>query len=101
MGQINLYRIDNKKRDEFLDNLYKKFEFLGEQSYSYGIENKEECVVMTYANKAQSRKVPEWKWVLDEYDYEIPEGSIAVRAVLVIEIKEITYAVTYGMAFLQ
>lgn len=27
MGQINLYRIDNKKRDEFLDNLYKKFEF--------------------------------------------------------------------------
>ena len=43
MGQINLYRIDNKKRDEFLDNLYKKFEFLGEQSYSYGIENKEEC----------------------------------------------------------
>lgn len=24
MGQINLYRIDNKKRDEFLDNLYKK-----------------------------------------------------------------------------
>ena len=99
MGQINLYRIDNKKRDEFLDNLYKKFEFLGEQSYSYGIENKEECVVTTYANKAQSRKVPEWKWVLDEYDYEIPEGSIAVRAVLVIEIKEITYAVTYGMAF--
>ena len=34
MGQINLYRIDNKKRDEFLDNLYKKFEFLGKQSYS-------------------------------------------------------------------
>ena len=34
MGQINLYRIDNKKSDEFLDNLYKKFEFLGEQSYS-------------------------------------------------------------------
>lgn len=28
MGQINLYRIDNKKRDEFLDNLYKKFEFV-------------------------------------------------------------------------
>ena len=31
MGQVNLYKIDEKKTDDFLNKLDEKFQFLGEQ----------------------------------------------------------------------
>lgn len=30
MGQVNLYKIDDHKKDDFLNNLQQKFQFLGE-----------------------------------------------------------------------
>ncbi len=99
MGQVNLYKIDEKKTNDFLNKLDEKFECLGEQNYPYGKDKKNQWTVTTYASKTENRKLPEWKWILDEYDFEIPESSTAIRAILVIEIKDIMYAVTYGMAF--
>ena len=99
MGQVNLYKIDKNKRIDFFNKLDEKFEYLGEQDYPYGDDEKNQCTVKTYASKIENRKLPEWKWILDEYDFEIPESSVAVRAILTIEIKDILYAVTYGMAF--
>ena len=34
MGQVNLYKIDEKKTDDFLNKLDEKFQFLGEQDLS-------------------------------------------------------------------
>ena len=84
MGQVNLYKIDEKKTDDFLNKLDEKFQFLGEQDYPFGNDEKNQCTVMTYANKVENRKLPEWKWILDEYEFEIPESSVAVKAILVI-----------------
>ena len=33
MGQVNLYKIDEKKTNDFLNKLDEKFECLGEQNY--------------------------------------------------------------------
>lgn len=99
MGQVNLYKIDEKKKDEFLNKIDEKFEFLGEEDYLYEKNKQKQCTVMTYVNKLENQKLPEWRWVLDEYDYEIPESSVTVRAILVIKMEEIVYAVTYGMSF--
>lgn len=99
MGQVNLYKIDEKKTDDFLNKLDEKFQFLGEQDYPFGNDEKNQCTVMTYANKVENRKLPEWKWILDEYEFEIPESSVAVKAILVIKSKNSMYAVTYGTAF--
>ena len=73
MGQVNLYKIDEKKTDDFLNKLDEKFQFLGEQDYPFGNDEKNQCTVMTYANKVENRKLPEWKWILDEYEFEIYE----------------------------
>lgn len=97
MGQVNLYKIDEKKTDDFLNKLDEKFQFLGEQDYPFGNDEKNQCTVMTYANKVENRKLPEWKWILDEYEFEIPESSVAVKAILVIKSKNSMYAVTYPM----
>ena len=86
MGQINLYRIDGHKKTEFVNQLDDKFEFLGDQNYQR-IADGNECTytVLTYVGKKEERKLPEWKWVLDEYEYPIPETLEALRAILVIE----------------
>ena len=99
MGQVNLYKIDGNKKDDFLDKLNEKFEFIGEQDYN-SLDNEENSyTVSTYVNVPEERKPLEWQWLLDEYDYEI-EGIVASpRAVLVIESEDTMYAATYGLSY--
>lgn len=99
MGQVNLYKIDGSKKDDFLEKLNEKFERIGEQNYNL-LDNEENAyIVGTYVNVPEERKNPEWQWILDEYDYEI-EGTVASpRAVLVIEGVNTMYAVTYGLSY--
>lgn len=99
MGQVNLYKIDGNKKDDFLDKLNEKFEFIGEQDYN-SLDNEENSyTVSTYVNVPEERKTLEWQWLLHEYDYEI-EGIVASpRAVLVIESEDTMYAATYGLSY--
>ena len=100
MGQINLYKIDRNKKEIFLDALNEKFEFLGEQDVQIEKEG-DICTytVSTYVNRQEDRKVPEWKWILDEYDYPIPKSLTAVKAILLFEKENELYAATYGMSY--
>ena len=95
MGQINLYKIDENKKDDFLNKLTEKFEFIGEQDYNSMENEKIVYTVGTYVNIPEERKPLEWQWILDEYDYEIEGVMASPRAVLVIEGGTVTYAVTY------
>lgn len=36
MGQINLYKIDENKKDDFLNKLTEKFEFIENKIITYG-----------------------------------------------------------------
>lgn len=99
MGQINLYKIDEEKKRDFLDTLVKKFEFIGEQDYNSTGNEEDVYMVGTYVNVPEERKTVEWQWILDEYDYEIEETVASPRAVLVIESIAATYAVTYGLSY--
>ena len=44
-------------------------------------------------------KNPEWKWLLDEYEYLIPESLTALKAIVVIKRGEDLYVAVYGMAY--
>ncbi len=99
MGQINLYKIDENKKDDFLNKLTEKFEFIGEQDYNSMENEKIVYTVGTYVNIPEERKPLEWQWILDEYDYEIEGVMASPRAVLVIEGGTVTYAVTYGLSY--
>lgn len=100
MGQINLYKIDNKKKAEFIAGLADKFEILGEQEYKPTDEqNAIPYLVTTYKGKQEERKLPDWKWVLEEYDSNIQNTLTALKAILVIKRENDLYAVTYGMAY--
>ena len=99
MGQVNLYKIDENKRIGFLDQLREKFEFIGEQNYNLSDDEKNTFTVGTYVYFPDEKRIPEWRWILDEYECEF-EGTVgAPRAILVIENRGITYAVTYGFSY--
>ena len=85
MGQVNLYKIDGNKKEDFLNKLSEKFEFIGEQDYNSLDNNEHVYTVGTYVHVPEERKIPEWQWILDEYDYEIEGTAGSPRAVLVIE----------------
>lgn len=99
MGQVNLYKIDGNKKEDFLNKLSEKFEFIGEQDYNSLDNNENVYTVGTYVHVPEERKAPEWQWILDEYDYEIEGTAGSPRAVLVIESVDATYAVTYGFSY--
>ena len=93
MGQVNLYKIDGNKKEDFLNKLSENFEFIGEQDYNSLDNNEKVYTVGTYVHVPEERKKPEWQWILDEYDYEIEGTAGSPRAVLVIESVDATYAV--------
>lgn len=99
MGQVNLYKIDGNKKNDFLDKLNEKFELIGEQNYN-SVDNEQDVyTVSTYLNVPEERKVPDWHWILDEYDYKMEGTMASPRAILVIEGMKTTYAVTYGLSY--
>jgi hypothetical protein len=55
MGQINLYKIDENKKDDFLNKLTEKFEFIGEQDYNSMENEKIVYTVGTYVNIPEER----------------------------------------------
>lgn len=99
MGQANLYKIDGHKKEDFLNKLNEKFEFIGEQDYNSLDNNEKVYTVGTYVHVPKERKILEWQWILDEYDYEIEGTAGSPRAILVIESEDATYAVTYGVSY--
>lgn len=99
MGQVNLYKIDNGKKEEFKSKLNEKFEFLGEQSYSLIDDTEKAYMVGTYVNEPEKTPKPEWQWILDEYEFEAKETTSSLRAILVIENMEDMYAIAYGVSY--
>lgn len=99
MGQVNLYKIDSSKKEEFKSKLNEKFEFLGEQSYSLIDDTERTYMVGTYVNVPEKTQKPEWQWILDEYEYKVAENTSSLRAILVIENIEDMYAIAYGVSY--
>ena len=99
MGQVNLYKIEDNKQEEFTELLSNKYEFIGEQEYkSIGDKNKT-YMVGTYLFCSDNCKKPDWQWILDEYDHEEIKIYSSPRAVLKIEAEGAMYVVSYGLAY--
>lgn len=99
MGQINLYKIDINKHEDFFENLNEKFECIGTQEYQLIDNEKTVYEVGTYFNMPNTKHNLEWQWILDEYDYGKIETEITPRAILTFQKEEKLYVATYGFAY--
>ncbi len=99
MGQINLYKIDINKHEDFFENLNEKFECIGTQEYQLIDNEKTVYEVGTYFNMPNTKHNLEWQWILDEYDFGKIETEITPRAILTFQKEEKLYVATYGFAY--
>ncbi|NCU18340.1 DUF6119 family protein [Pallidibacillus pasinlerensis] len=97
MSKINLFKIDESKHKDFIDNLKEKIAF---------IENKvlednqgEKYRFSFYKTEEKIDKEISWNWILCEFNQPSLTRKTQPKAVLVIENKGNMYSVTFGSAF--
>lgn len=97
MSNINLYKIDSRKKDEFLRNLNEKFD----NENNVEITSKCKYGISVYIDgKDKTKNDPDWLWVLSNPKPFLNQPA-SLKAVIVIEseTKEALYACTFGMAY--
>lgn len=99
MGYVNLYKIDDNKQLEFTQLLQDKYEFIGEQEYKSLHDKDRKYIVGTYLYRANDSKIPDWQWILDEYECDKVKIYSSPRAILKIESDGIIYVISYGLAY--
>lgn len=97
MGQINLYKVDAVKLDQFIASLYDKFECIGSEKYS--LEGDDNYEVSIHVSIPEDRNPLTWQWLLDLYDYGTVTTQSNPKAVIVIRRTNSIYVVTYGFAY--
>lgn len=99
MGYVNLYKIDDNKQLEFTQLLQDKYEFIGEQEYKSLHDKDRKYIIGTYLYRANDSKIPDWQWILDEYECDKVKIYSSPRAILKIESDGIIYVISYGLAY--
>lgn len=98
MGQINIYRINPQKHDDFLIRLGNDFtephtHTISKNSVTYNLK-------FYYQTRTAAKEVS-WAWIFNEYGIEPPTSVGAPKGVLTVtsEKDQTVYAVTFGTAF--
>lgn len=100
MSNINLYKIDGRKKDSFLSNLNFKFD---KEHNDEVISKKTKLLyrISVYIDgKDKKKKDPDWIWILSN-PKEVLNQPASLKAVVVIECqsKEDVYVCTFGMSY--
>lgn len=96
MSNINLYKIDSRKKDEFLRNLNEKYD----NENNVEITSKCKYGISVYIDgKDKTKSNPDWLWVLSNPKPFLNQpASLKVVIVVESETKEALYVCTFGMA---
>lgn len=96
MSNINLYKIDSRKKEEFLWNLNEKFD----NENNVEVTSKCKYGISVYIDgKDKTKSDPDWLWVLSNPKPFLNQpASLKVVIVIECETKEALYVCTFGMA---
>lgn len=102
LGNINLYKIDNEKKQLFFQKLAQKTYNLNTIYFDKQDEQKNiirfECTL--YVSYLDETKEISWNWVLQEFNQQSIEIPVMPKSVIVIESQEEkTYAITFGHSY--
>ncbi len=98
MGSINLYKIENDKKDELVRALASKLEMKNTIDTSFG--ESEQISLTLYTDNNPRENHLSWNWILDEFEQPAIITHSSPKAVVLAEKEDnTTYAVTFGSAF--
>lgn len=100
MGQINIYKIDDNKKQQFYKDMYSKLELKKTVEIEKLVSSENISFGMTlYISKPAEEKDISWNWLLKEFDVEEKKNIPNPKSVLVIEKGDTTYSATFGTAY--
>ncbi|MEA4999859.1 MAG: DUF6119 family protein [Candidatus Limiplasma sp.] len=100
MVTINIYKVDSTKHQLFIQKLNASMEYIdtinkemvqGDTRINYGLS--------LYLSRPQASRDVGWHWVLAAFSQEDLQREVAPKAVLLIEVNEEQYALTFGYSF--
>lgn len=98
MGSINLYKLENDKKDEFIRVLDSKLKMKNTIECNFG--NSEKLSLTLYIFERQSETDLPWNWMLREFGQPEIRTASAPKAVILAEKEDNTsYAITFGSTF--
>ena len=101
LGNINLYKIDKNKQENFFNEINEKFK-LSTKSLTKNIsyfKDKCEFNCCLYIAENEEKKDLVWNWILNEFEHDEIKVKSQPKAVVIIKNKKYCYAVTYGCSF--
>lgn len=100
MSNINLYKIDNKKKEDFLKNLNYKFDNENNAEVISKQSDLKYRISVYIDGKDKKKKDPDWIWILKN-SKEVLDQPASLKAIVVIEpeTRENLYICTYGAAY--
>lgn len=100
MANLNIYKIDNTKHQEFLTKLNATLEQKTSLIKKVTMENSEEIFGFTlYLPQDRPSKEVNWRWILDAFNEQTIEAVPQPKGIVLVEHAENWYAATFGSAF--
>ncbi|WP_249028576.1 hypothetical protein [Tannockella kyphosi] len=100
MGQLNLYKIDKLKMEDFLEELESKYAPSDELTISRNIGTGSVTYILSlYISFEQKDNLVEWQWLLNAFGEEDYTNRSNPKSVLVLQSKDVIYACTFGFSF--
>lgn len=100
MAQINIYKIDSNKKQEFYQTMASKLEFIRTVELNKVVNENEISFGMSlYVSQPTEERDINWNWLLEEFEADAIRSIPNPKSVLLIEKDDIAYAVTFGASY--
>ena len=98
MAKLNLYKIDENKKEDFFENLNRKLEFINKKNLNDSKGKKYELSLFNYFPDYEDKQLS-WNWLLNEFDENTFSYKANPRAIVTIIQGDEVYVITFGCAY--
>ena len=98
MAKLNLYKIDENKKEDFLKNLGEKLEFIKEKDLYDNNGKKFEFSLYNFFPNFEDKQLS-WNWLLNEFEENTFSYKANPRAIVTIIQDSEVYVITFGSAY--
>ncbi len=100
MGQVNLYKIDDNKKQLFLGEVGNKLNRVSEKSKTKSINNQDIIFTFTlYVSPEPQEQEVSWKWVHEAFGITPIKSTPNPKSILLVKREECLYAITFGFSY--
>lgn len=98
MAKLNLYKIDDNKKEEFFKNLEEKLDFIKQKELYNNSGKRFEFSLYNFFPNSENKQLS-WNWLLNEFEENTFSYKANPRAIVTIIQDSEIYVITFGSAY--